>query len=129
MGLALALLAAICLVGAGVLAAKRGERMSPELKSAGRSVLVAAVLNLVPGLGLWLVVKRPVAALLNLILAILVVALMLWVESKHFHYWPLKDHFVWILWLGIGSVAWAYNAQLRKAGLTEKAFLDASRSE
>ena len=96
--------------------------MAPELRSAQRGVLLSAVLNLIPGLGLWLVVKRPKAAVLNLLMAAAVVTFVLWASARHIKYLS-RDSFAWILWLEMLSVAWGYRAAMSRAGLSEQQVL------
>ena len=128
MGLGLAVLVAVCLVGALMLAVRRNERMAPELRLAQRGVLLSAVLNLIPGLGLWLVAKRPKAAVLNLLIAAAVVTFVLWTSARHIKYLS-RGSFEWILWLEILSVAWGYYAAMSKAGLSEAQALKTEPTE
>ena len=122
MAIGFAVLVVVCLVGALALAVHRNERMTPELKSAQRGVLLSAVLNLIPGLGLWLMAKRPKAALMNLLIVAVVVAFVLWSGPRHFKFLP-RDGFSWIFWLEALSVAWGYNAAMSKTGLSEEQVL------
>ena len=111
-------LTAASLAGALMLAVRRNDRMAPELKSAQRGVLLSAVLNLIPGLGLWLIAKRPKAAAMNLLISTAVVVFVLRGTPGHFRYLP-RDGFSWIFWLEVLSVTWGYNAAMSKAGLSE----------
>lgn len=110
MGPLLAFIAVICLMAAAALAAQRNARMDAGTRQSERRVLATAVLNLLPGLGLWVVAKRPGAALRNFISALAAAFIGLWLLPRFLPSW--SDPLTWCLWIEIASVAWGYHGAM-----------------
>lgn len=126
MGPFLVLVAFGCLIGAAWLGlARRGQR-TERAKSAGQFVTKAALLNLVPGLGFWLVLRRPKAALMNAGFAALVLAAAIWLRARRGDPGLIIDG---VLLVTFTSVIWAHQAALTKLGLGEGDLLEEGRPE
>lgn len=126
MGPVLALVAFGCLVGAGWLGLARRGRRTERATSAGQFATKAALLNLVPGLGFWLVLHRPKAALLNAGFATLALAAAIWLRARRGDPGLIIDGVILVTFT---SVIWAHQAALRKLGLGEGDLLEEGRPE